>query len=104
MRAKVTDHEPHAEARRRNYHFDVEPCCATGGRPLRGWLFSVYTRGDFATAMRIMRPLAEQGHATAQTVVGLMHYWGLRKRTHVVQPGGGTGPRFRGNVSKRYRR
>ena len=37
--------------------------------------YSAYTRGDFATAMRIMRPLAEQGHATAQTVVGLMHYF-----------------------------
>ena len=37
--------------------------------------YSAYTRGDFVTAMRIMRPLAEQGHATAQTVVGLMHYF-----------------------------
>ena len=32
--------------------------------------YSAYTRGDFATAMRIMRPLADQGHVTAQTVVG----------------------------------
>ena len=37
--------------------------------------YSAYTRGDFATAMRIMRPLAEQDHATAQTVVGLIHYF-----------------------------
>jgi TPR repeat protein len=37
--------------------------------------YSAYTRGDFAAAMRIMRPPAEQGHATAQTVVGLMHYF-----------------------------
>ena len=27
------------------------------------------------TAMRIMRPLADQGHVTAQTVVGLMYYF-----------------------------
>ena len=37
--------------------------------------YSAYTRGDFATAMRIMRPLADQGNVTAQTVVGLMHYF-----------------------------
>src|SRR5262249_61079534 len=29
---------------------------------------------------------------------------GLRKRIHVVQAGGGAGQRFRGDVSKRYRR
>ena len=37
--------------------------------------YSAYTRGDFATAMRIMRPLADQGHVTAQNVVGLMYYF-----------------------------
>ena len=37
--------------------------------------YSAYTRGDFATAMRLMRPLADQGHITAQTVVGLMYYF-----------------------------
>jgi uncharacterized protein len=37
--------------------------------------YSAYTRGDFATAMRLMRPLADQGHVTAQTVVGLMYYF-----------------------------
>jgi TPR repeat protein len=37
--------------------------------------YSAYTRGDFATAVRIMRPLADQGHVTAQTVVGLMYYF-----------------------------
>jgi uncharacterized protein len=37
--------------------------------------YSAYTRGDFATAMQIMRPLADQGHVTAQTVVGLMYYF-----------------------------
>ena len=37
--------------------------------------YSAYTRGDFATAMRLMRPLADQGNITAQTVVGLMYYF-----------------------------
>ena len=37
--------------------------------------YSAYTRGDFATAMQIMRPLADQGDVTAQTVVGLMYYF-----------------------------
>jgi TPR repeat protein len=40
--------------------------------------YSAYTRGDFATAMRIMRPLADQGNVTAQTVVGLMHYFNYK--------------------------
>ncbi|MGB2597731.1 MAG: hypothetical protein WBC87_22760 [Pseudolabrys sp.] len=35
--------------------------------------YTAYTRGDFATAMRLMRPLADQGNFTAQTVVGLMY-------------------------------
>ena len=37
--------------------------------------YAAYTRGDFATAMQIMRPLADQGHVTAQTVVGLLYYF-----------------------------
>src|SRR5262249_61388897 len=37
--------------------------------------YTAYTRGDFATAMRLMRPLADQGLVTAQTVVGLMYYF-----------------------------
>src|SRR5262249_3791155 len=37
--------------------------------------YAAYTRGDFTTAMQIMRPLADQGHATAQNVVGLMDYF-----------------------------
>ena len=30
-------------------------------------------RGDYATAIRELRPLAEQGHADAQVYVGLMY-------------------------------
>ena len=37
--------------------------------------YPAYTRGDFSTAMRLMRPLADQGNITAQTVVGLMYYF-----------------------------
>ena len=40
--------------------------------------YTAYTRGDFATAMRLMRPLADQGEVTAQTVVGLMYYFNYR--------------------------
>jgi len=32
--------------------------------------YTAYTRGDFATAMRLMRPLADQGHVTAQPLSG----------------------------------
>jgi TPR repeat protein len=42
--------------------------------------YSAYTRGDFATAMRLMRPLADQGDVTAQTVVGLMYYFNYGDR------------------------
>ena len=34
--------------------------------------YTAYTRGDFATAMRLMRPLADQGNITAQIVVGFV--------------------------------
>jgi TPR repeat protein len=37
--------------------------------------YAAYTRGDFTTAMQIMRPLADQGEVTAQNVVGLLYYF-----------------------------
>ena len=37
--------------------------------------YAAYQRGDFATAMQIMRPLADQGHVTAQNLVGLLYYF-----------------------------
>jgi hypothetical protein len=37
--------------------------------------YGAYTRGDFATAMQIMQPLADEGDVTAQTVVGLIYYF-----------------------------
>jgi uncharacterized protein len=33
-------------------------------------------RGDYATAMRLLRPLAEQGIADAQDTLGFMYEWG----------------------------
>src|SRR5215813_1523849 len=35
---------------------------------------SAYQRGDFATALKLWRPLAEQGNAQAQNQVGDMYY------------------------------
>jgi hypothetical protein len=34
---------------------------------------AAHTRGDYATALRLLRPLAEQGHASAQTNLGIMY-------------------------------
>jgi uncharacterized protein len=34
-----------------------------------------YKRGDHATAMRILRPLADQGDGMAETIVGDMYYY-----------------------------
>ena len=33
-----------------------------------------YDRGDYAQAAELFRPLAEQGHATAQYTLGYMYY------------------------------
>jgi len=38
--------------------------------------FAAYNRGDYATALQIWRPLAEQGNALAQTALGVMYYNG----------------------------
>src|SRR5262249_58178808 len=66
--------------------------------------YSAYTRGDFATAMRLMRPLADEGHVTAQTVVGLMYYFnyggGQRKAYIWVRLAAGPGEAFSEDVLK----
>jgi uncharacterized protein len=36
---------------------------------------AAYKRGDYATAMRILRPLADQGDGMAETIVGNMYYY-----------------------------
>ena len=37
---------------------------------------AAYTRGDYATALRLQRPLAEYGDAFAQLTLGLIYYHG----------------------------
>ena len=37
---------------------------------------AAYHRGDYATAVRLFRPLAEQGDAAAQYSLGLMYHQG----------------------------
>ena len=37
---------------------------------------AAHSRGDYATAMRLLRPLAEQGNGRAQILVGMMHELG----------------------------
>ena len=38
---------------------------------------AAYQRGDYATALQLIQPLAAQGNAAAQTFLGLMHQSGL---------------------------
>jgi TPR repeat protein len=51
-----------------------------GGGTVRAGPFddgvAAYQRGDFATALRLFRPLAEQGNASAQSSLGLMYSQG----------------------------
>ena len=37
---------------------------------------AAYDRGDYATAYRLFRPLAEQGYVAAQTNLGILYYTG----------------------------
>ena len=37
---------------------------------------TAYERGDYATALKEFRPLAEQGHAKAQSILGVMYHGG----------------------------
>ncbi len=58
----------------------IAALCAgfTLGLTAPGWAgygegFAAYQRGDYATALREWRPLAEQGNANAQTNLGFMY-------------------------------
>ena len=46
---------------------------------------AAYVRGDYATALRLMRPFADHGLAAAQNNLGLMYYSGLRAARKRVQ-------------------
>jgi uncharacterized protein len=35
--------------------------------------FAAFKMGDYATALRLVSPLAEQGHASAQALLGVMY-------------------------------
>jgi TPR repeat protein len=48
---------------------------AADARPLDDAV-SAHSRGDYATALRLLRPLADQGAADAQYTLGVMHYKG----------------------------
>jgi TPR repeat protein len=37
---------------------------------------AAYVRGDYATALRLLRPFADQGDAIAQSVLGVMYAYG----------------------------
>ena len=71
VRAKVTDHEAHAKARRRRYHSGVELFCPGGRGPLQDCCCPY--RSDDATAFRLFRPLAEKGNPGAQFNLGFMY-------------------------------
>jgi len=47
-----------------------------------------YNRGDYATALRIFRQLAEQGDAKAQIKLGFMYDTGLGVRSGEMVPQG----------------
>jgi uncharacterized protein len=36
---------------------------------------AAYDRGDYASAMRLLRPLADQGNANAQYYLGILYYF-----------------------------
>jgi hypothetical protein len=44
--------------------------------PIEDWQ-AAYNRGDYATALRLIKPLATQGNADAQTNLGFMYDTGL---------------------------
>jgi len=60
--------------------FLVMLVCATGTAHAAGPLengIAAYLRSDFATAQRLLNPLAEDGDARAQVVMGVMYETGL---------------------------
>ena len=38
--------------------------------------FAAYKSGDYSSALKEWKPLAEQGYAEAQSNLGVMHTWG----------------------------
>ena len=71
--AKVTDHA-HAHGRHRRRHSRVKPYCACGRRPVQD-ARAAYEKGDYANALQLHRPLADQGNAHAQHALGNMYFY-----------------------------
>jgi TPR repeat protein len=72
MRAKVTDHETHAQARPRRHPSDVSLAAPVAAGPFED-AGAAYDKGDYATALRLWRPMAEQGNAAAQFNLGQVY-------------------------------
>ena len=53
----------------------ARPVPRSNGRPLEDF-DAAYQHGDFAAAVQLLRPLADQGNALAQTSLGIMHAQG----------------------------
>ncbi len=47
---------------------------------------AAYQHGDYATALRLSRPLAEQGHARAQITLGTMYAEGKGTQDYKEKP------------------
>ena len=45
---------------------------------------AAYRRGDYVTALRLWRPLAEQGNALAQYYLGEMHHFYLLEQGRIT--------------------
>ena len=84
VRAKVTDHDAHAQASTRHHPSDVSPAAPVAAGPLEDGLYCVYKRrlcDRHAAYVAAGRP----GKFSAQTVVGLMYYFNYGddvRRTH----------------------
>ena len=53
----------------------ILPLSSTTGQDWKEFS-EAYERGDYATVIELVRPLAEQGDAEAQSLLGFMHYHG----------------------------
>jgi TPR repeat protein len=73
MRATVTDHEAHAQARPHRHHSGVEFCCTRGRKPVQRMLaLHMTAASDNATTLRY-RLAADQGDVVAQFNLGAMY-------------------------------
>jgi uncharacterized protein len=60
-----------------NYSCTFLAACALALAPVSAGplddAYAAYQQGDYPSALRLFRPLAEQGNARAQTLLGLMY-------------------------------